>query len=159
MRDFIITTYSELVIIHYQLFSASHLWNIAPENRWLQDDCFLWDGATWQVRTVSFKGCRYSGSAHMAPLLAVPSWWPVDHESCITHGHLAAGSFCYVYTIHQPRLKYSTFGRPHKVQLFFFWNMFWFVLRSESRSIVVVLCTWATYVIQYTFKLIHLLCS
>ena len=106
MRDFIIATYSELVIIHYQLFSASNLWNvtsnIAPENRWLQDDGFLWDGATWQVQTVSFKGCRYSGSARMAPLVALPSWWPFDHESCITHGHLAAGSFCYVYTIHPP---------------------------------------------------------
>lgn len=42
------------------------------------------------------RGVAYgSGSARMAPLLALPSWWPVDHESCITHGHLAAGRFCW----------------------------------------------------------------
>jgi len=28
---------------------------IAPENGCLEDDSFLWDGATWRVRTVSFR--------------------------------------------------------------------------------------------------------
>ena len=28
---------------------------IAPENGCLEDDSFPWDGATWQVRTVSFR--------------------------------------------------------------------------------------------------------
>ena len=27
--------------------------NIARENGWLEDDTSFWDGATWQVRTVS----------------------------------------------------------------------------------------------------------
>ena len=38
--------------------------NIASENGWLEDDCFLFGMASWQVRTVSFREGNELGCIH-----------------------------------------------------------------------------------------------
>ena len=42
------------VIVPWRVITNTET-NIARENGWLEDDTSFWDGATWQVRTVSFR--------------------------------------------------------------------------------------------------------